>query len=159
MLAQGNKGSRVRGPIASLNSLVGASPAKPRHCCRNFPSQVSQDSLSVPLSQSLLSLNQLPLRAGRAGNQFQTLKCRSIPTKSTVVPAALWATLDLKLHPSRALQLSVEFSVANNGRVEKPHISPFLHGAVAGAVAGRVAGHLNGVCQSGTYSAPQVTWR
>ena len=30
MLAQGNQGSRVRGPIASLNSLVGASPAKSR---------------------------------------------------------------------------------------------------------------------------------
>ena len=52
MLAQGNQGSRVRGPIASLNSLVGASPAKPRHCCRNFPSQVSQDSLSVQFSKS-----------------------------------------------------------------------------------------------------------
>ena len=40
------------GQIASLNSLVGASPAKSRHCCRNFPSQVSQDSLSVQFSKS-----------------------------------------------------------------------------------------------------------
>ena len=30
MLAQGDQGSRVRGPIASLSSLVGASPAKSR---------------------------------------------------------------------------------------------------------------------------------
>ena len=30
MLSQGDQGSRVRGPIASLSSLVGASPAKSR---------------------------------------------------------------------------------------------------------------------------------
>ena len=54
MLAQGNQGSRVRGPNCKLNSLVGASPAKSRQL---LPQLSVPRVIRLSLSPSLCPLS------------------------------------------------------------------------------------------------------
>ena len=106
MLAQGDQGSRVRGPIASLNSLVGASPAKSRQLLPQLSiPRVARLSLSPQSSQFRFPNfhqryiskvkefhNQSP-RAGRVGkptnpNQSQSHDACAIVSFATFVASA-----------------------------------------------------------------------
>ena len=75
MLAQGNQRVAVHGPNASLNSLVGASPAKPRQLfAAAFRPPKGRRTLSQSTLRPILSLAQSYHRAGRAGKPIPNLK-------------------------------------------------------------------------------------
>ena len=66
--------SRVRGPIASLNSLVEASPAKPRQLFAAAFRPKGRRTLSQSTLRPILSLTHSSLRAGRAGKPILNSK-------------------------------------------------------------------------------------
>ena len=88
MLAQGNQRVVSVGPIASLNSLVEAPPAKPRQLFAAAFRPKGHRTLSQSTLRPILSRAQSYHRAGRAGKPI------SNSTRTTVTPT------NRRLHPT-----------------------------------------------------------
>ena len=84
MLAQGNQRVVSVGPIASLNSLVEASPAKPRQLFAAAFRPKSRRTLSQSTLRPILSRAQSYHRAGRAGKPILNYKNHRDSYQSTV---------------------------------------------------------------------------
>ena len=122
MLAQGNQRVAVRGPIASLNSLVEASPAKPRQLFAAAFRPKGRRTLSQSTFRPILSLTHSPLRAGRAGKPILNSKSHRDSYQSLVAsdnvmggPCFQTASFCFSLHSAFAGRLANRY-VASNGQ-------------------------------------------